>query len=87
MGGAFAIGVIPIAVVPRHNSIRHEKTRFVNSKWLGRDILDKREALGEQGPFRGLREARGERASDTLLPQFLFNFDVLFAAVVQAAQS
>jgi hypothetical protein len=52
---------------------------------LGRDILDKREALGEQGPFRGA--ARGARASDRLLPQFPFNFDVLFAAAVQAAQS
>jgi len=49
---------------------------------LGRDFLDKRAALGEQGPFRGLREARGERASDTLLPQFIFNFDELFAAAV-----
>jgi hypothetical protein len=76
---------LEIRAVPRHNSIWHEKTRFVNSKWLGRDILDKREALGEQGPFRGLREARGERVLDTLLPQFLFNFDVLFAAAVQTA--
>jgi hypothetical protein len=73
-------------LVPRHNSIGHEKARFVNFQWLGRRILEKREVLGEQGPFRGLREARGERASDALLPQFLFNFDVLFAAAVQAAQ-
>jgi len=79
----------PVAhIVARQNSIRPEHgPDFELRSGLGRNFLDERWALGDQEPSRGLCEVGAKRATSVLLPQFIFNFDVMFLAVVQAARS
>lgn len=53
--------------------------------WEG--IFNREEVAGYYGYPRKRCLLGGERAADTLLPQFNFNFDVMFAVAVQAARS
>ena len=51
--------------------------------WEG--ILTVKRGAGDYGYPRKRCLLGGEGAANMLLPQFIFNFDVIFAAAVQAA--